>query len=82
MRLVLYFVFLPGYLLTFTCKAVNESTEYMLLNALDHRAAAYEKLMQLQSALKDAKRMIEVKPEASNVCMIVSLGYCLFLSRC
>ena len=76
------FVFLLGYLLTFTCKAVNESTEYMLLNALDHRAAAYEKLMQLQSALKDAKRMIEVKPEASNVCMIVFLGCSLFLSRC
>jgi F-box/TPR repeat protein Pof3 len=43
------------------------STSHMLLTALDHRAATYEKLEQLQPALKDAKQMIELKPELSKV---------------
>jgi hypothetical protein len=49
-------------------KAVNTSTEHLLLNALDHRAAAYEKLEQLQPALRDSKRMIDLKPDLSKVC--------------
>ncbi|KAM3074201.1 hypothetical protein ACMFMG_002978 [Clarireedia jacksonii] len=53
-----------GALQAFT-EAVNISTGYMLLTALDHRAATYEKLEQLQPALKDAKHMIELKPELS-----------------
>lgn len=43
------------------------STGHMLLKALDHRAAAHEKLLQFQPALQDAKRMIELKPELSKV---------------
>jgi hypothetical protein len=43
------------------------STGHLLLTALDHRAAAYEKLRQFKPALKDAKRMIETKPEISKV---------------
>lgn len=39
----------------------------MLLQALEHRAATYEKLDDLQSALKDSRRMITLKPEAAKV---------------
>ena len=41
------------------------STGHLLLTALDHRAATYEKLDQLQLALKDAKEMLELKPDLS-----------------
>lgn len=34
---------------------------------LDRRAATYEKLDQLQAALRDSRRMIEMKPEAAKV---------------
>jgi F-box/TPR repeat protein Pof3 len=57
-------------------KAVNESTEFLLLNALDHRAAALEKLERLQPALKDSKRMIDLKPELSKASQIIKL-FCL-----
>jgi F-box/TPR repeat protein Pof3 len=43
------------------------NTGHLLLTALDHRAAAYEKLKQFQPALRDAKRMIETKPDSSKV---------------
>ncbi|EPE29442.1 RNI-like protein [Glarea lozoyensis ATCC 20868] len=46
-------------------EAVDMSTGHLLLTALDHRAAAYEKLKQFQPALRDAKRMIETKPDSS-----------------
>ncbi|KAJ8062448.1 hypothetical protein OCU04_008986 [Sclerotinia nivalis] len=46
-------------------QAVKISTGHLLLTALDHRAATFEKLDQLQSALKDAKEMLELKPELS-----------------
>ncbi|TVY75748.1 F-box/TPR repeat protein pof3 [Lachnellula suecica] len=46
-------------------EAVNMSSGHLLLTALDHRAAAHEKLQQLQPALLDAKRMIDLKPELS-----------------
>ncbi|KAM0135901.1 hypothetical protein ACHAQE_005854 [Botrytis cinerea] len=46
-------------------EAVKISTGYLLLTALDHRSATYEKLGQLQLALKDAKEMLELKPELS-----------------
>ena len=48
-------------------QAVKISEESLLLTALDHRAAAYEKLNQLQSALRDAKQMLEVKPDRAKV---------------
>jgi F-box/TPR repeat protein Pof3 len=35
--------------------------------ALDYRAAAYEKLGQLQAALKDSKEMIELAPDRAKV---------------
>jgi F-box/TPR repeat protein Pof3 len=38
-----------------------------LLTALDHRAATYEKMAQLQAALRDSKQMIELKPELAKV---------------
>jgi hypothetical protein len=43
------------------------SSDHLLLDALNHRVAAYEKLHQLQPALRDAKRMIELKPCLSKV---------------
>jgi len=43
-------------------RAVMFSSDNLLLTALDHRAATYEKLGKLQAALKDAKEMIELKP--------------------
>jgi hypothetical protein len=43
------------------------SSGHMLLTALDHRAAAQEKLQQFQPALLDAKRMIDLKPELAKV---------------
>lgn len=42
---------------------VDQSTGNILLTALDHRAATYEKLGQLQPALRDSKKMIDEKPE-------------------
>ncbi|TVY57708.1 F-box/TPR repeat protein pof3 [Lachnellula cervina] len=53
-----------GSLSAFT-EAVNMSSGYMKLTALDHRAAAQEKLEQFQPALSDAKKMIDLKPELS-----------------
>jgi len=38
------------------------------LNALDARAATYEKLGDLQPALRDAKKMIDEMPKLSKVC--------------
>lgn len=49
----------------FISQAVKISTGYLLLTALDHRSATYEKLGQLQLALKDAKEMLELEPELS-----------------
>ncbi|KAG9234324.1 hypothetical protein BJ875DRAFT_17711 [Amylocarpus encephaloides] len=46
-------------------EAVDTSTANLLFTALDHRAAAYEKLQRLQPALRDAKSMIDLKPESS-----------------
>jgi hypothetical protein len=43
------------------------SSGYLLLDALDHRAGAYEKLHQLQPALRDAKKMVELNPRLSKV---------------
>ncbi|ESZ92258.1 hypothetical protein SBOR_7347 [Sclerotinia borealis F-4128] len=53
-----------GAVVAFT-EAMRISTDHLLLTALDHRAATFEKLGQLQSALKDAKEMLELKPELS-----------------
>lgn len=39
----------------------------MAMKALDNRAATYEKLGELNKALKDAKSMIELMPEVSKV---------------
>jgi hypothetical protein len=44
-----------------------------MLTALDHRAATFEKLNQLQSALKDAKEMIELNPGLAKVCSLCSI---------
>lgn len=55
------------------------STGYLLLTALDHRAATYEKLDLLQPALKDAKEMLELKPELSKVSFLC-LENCCFKS--
>lgn len=43
------------------------ATDHILVTALDHRAATYEKLNQLQAALRDAKDIIEKKPTLSLV---------------
>ncbi|KAF7895486.1 uncharacterized protein EAF01_009448 [Botrytis porri] len=51
--------------LTAFAEAVKISTGHLLLTALDHRAATYEKMDLLQPALKDAKEMLELKPELS-----------------
>jgi hypothetical protein len=55
-------------------QAVEVSTDHPLLDALDNRAATYEKLGQLQAALRDGKEMIDMKPRLSKV------GSCLFCS--
>ncbi|TGO59461.1 hypothetical protein BCON_0044g00190 [Botryotinia convoluta] len=52
--------------LTAFAEAVKISTGHLLLTALDHRSATFEKLGLLRAALKDAKKMIELKPELSN----------------
>lgn len=49
------------------------STGHILLTALDHRAATFEKLNQLQPALKDAKEMIELKPGLAKVGFLCSI---------
>ncbi|KAI6709791.1 hypothetical protein JHW43_007682 [Diplocarpon mali] len=46
-------------------EAVDMSTDNLLMTALDARAAAYEKLQQLLPALRDARRMLELKPKQS-----------------
>ena len=43
------------------------STGNLLLTALDHRAATYEKLDKLQAALRDSKQMIDLKSDQSKV---------------
>lgn len=48
-------------------QAVNISSDHFLLNALDQRVATLEKLGQLQTALRDSKRMIDLKPELAKV---------------
>jgi len=55
-----------GALEAFT-EAVTQSTGSLLLVALDHRAATHEKLGDFKSALRDSKKMIEEKPNASKV---------------
>jgi len=45
-----------------------------LLNALDARAATYEKLGDLQPALRDAKKMIDEMPNISKVCFKIQYG--------
>jgi len=54
-------------------EAVKQSSGHLRFTALDHRAATYEKLDQLQSALRDSKQMIDLKPELAKV----SRKYCL-----
>lgn len=51
------------------------STGNLLLTALDHRAAAYEKLDKLQAALRDSKQMIDLKPELAKVMLSESYHY-------
>jgi F-box/TPR repeat protein Pof3 len=46
---------------------VEISTGNLLLTALDHCAATYEKLGKLQAALRDSKQMIDLKPELAKV---------------
>jgi F-box/TPR repeat protein Pof3 len=48
-------------------QGIKISTGNILLTALDHRAATFEKLNELQPALKDAKEMIELKPGLAKV---------------
>ncbi|KAH8687214.1 hypothetical protein BGZ60DRAFT_521877 [Tricladium varicosporioides] len=51
--------------ISFFTEAIEMSSDNLLLTAWDHRAACYEKLHQYHPALKDAKRMIDLKPECS-----------------
>jgi len=51
-----------------------------MLTALDHRAATFEKLNQLQPALKDAKEMIELNPGLAKVCS--SCSTCIESMEC
>lgn len=53
-----------GALEAFT-QAVKQSTGNLLCTALDYRAATHEKLENLQPALKDAKSMIDLKPDGA-----------------
>lgn len=48
-------------------QAIQGSTEHLLMNALDNRAACFEKLGRHKAALRDAKRMIEILPKLSKV---------------
>lgn len=50
-------------------QAVRISSGHLLIDAIDHRAAAYEKLGKLQAALKDSKQMIDFRPNIAKVCM-------------
>ncbi|RDW81998.1 hypothetical protein BP6252_03110 [Coleophoma cylindrospora] len=43
-------------------EAVRISSGHMLMTALDHRAATYEKLDQLRNAIRDSRQMIELMP--------------------
>lgn len=56
-------------------QAIEMSSDNLLLTAWDHRAACYEKLQQYQPALKDAKRMIDLKPECSKVSIMPSIQF-------
>ena len=49
------------------------STGNLLLTALDHRAATYEKMDKLQAALRDSKQMIDLNPDLSKVYLLLSL---------
>jgi F-box/TPR repeat protein Pof3 len=53
---------------------IKISTGHILLTALDHRAATFEKLNLLQPALKDAKEMIELKPGLAKVGSLCSIS--------
>ncbi|KAG9241711.1 hypothetical protein BJ878DRAFT_214365 [Calycina marina] len=46
-------------------EAVSRTTGSLLLIALDHRAATQEKLGDLRSALRDSKKMIDIKGDES-----------------
>ena len=48
-------------------QAIKLSSGSLLLTALDHRAASYEKLNKLQAALRDSKEMIELNPDLAKV---------------
>jgi hypothetical protein len=48
-------------------QAMEVSSGSLLLTALDHRAASYEKLDKLQAALRDSKEMIELNPDLAKV---------------
>lgn len=52
-----------------TSKAVRISSSHLLLQALDHRAGTYEKLDQLQAALRDSHQMLKLKPDSAKVCL-------------
>ncbi|CAG8951570.1 hypothetical protein HYFRA_00007486 [Hymenoscyphus fraxineus] len=65
----------PAALSAFT-DAVDISTSHILMTVLDHRAATYEKLEQLQPALRDAKRMIDLMPDTSKAGFTISHFIC------
>lgn len=48
-------------------QAIKVSSGSLLLTALDHRAASYEKLNKLQAALRDSREMIELNPDLAKV---------------
>ena len=56
------------------------SSDHLLLNALDSRAATHEKLGQLTPALRDAKQMIEAMPKLSKVSQAIFRGIFALLS--
>lgn len=56
-----------------TLQGIKISSDHILLTALDHRAATFEKLNQLQPALKDAREMIELKPGLAKVGSLYSI---------
>jgi F-box/TPR repeat protein Pof3 len=58
---------------------VNCSSQHLLLNALDARAGTYEKLGDLQPALRDAKKMIDEMPKLSKVRFTTTLALALLM---
>jgi F-box/TPR repeat protein Pof3 len=58
---------------------VDCSSQHLLLNALDARAATYEKMDDLQPALRDAKKMIDEMPKLSKVCLTASRALALLM---